>query len=446
VRKRDFDIVLYGASGFTGRLVARHLARHGGGGLRVALAGRTAERLRAARDEASVDLAASAASWDPPLIACGADDVDALFALASRTRVVISTAGPFSLCGTPLVGACAAAGTHYVDINGETPWVRGLIDRFDVTAAESGAIIVPNCGYTVPSDLAAHHAAQLLAERHGRPASRVHTLVQFNGRLSGGTMATGILLDESDADVQAARRDPFLLGGAPAGGGRPEDADPSEAEYDAVLGVWTAPFWMAEISSRVVRRSSSLFREAAASPSYYADEFHYREAALAKDEGVARNLATPTPPPELRQRLIDRGKLHAPGGGPSAEVRARSWFRNFVVAEAADAVGAAAGGGGACASMLTSVRGGDPGYDETSKMVAEAALLLARGRDALPLQPRANGRVGGIVTPAFALGAPLREALHARGIQFTVHSPHEGRTVGEELRRLAEEPGLPDTG
>ena len=138
---RDLDVVLYGASGFTGRLVARWLAAHPGA--RVGLAGRSAERLREARDEVA---AAASASWDPPLIACDAADEAALRALAERTRVVVSTAGPFSLCGTPLVGACAAAGTDYLDINGEVPWVREVVERYDAAAAERGTLIVPNCG------------------------------------------------------------------------------------------------------------------------------------------------------------------------------------------------------------------------------------------------------------------------------------------------------------
>ena len=462
--RRTHDIVLYGASGFTGRLVARYLAKNGGSGLRIALAGRNTDRLRLVRDEAAA--ASGSGSWDPPLVACSSDDHEGLLALAASTSVVISTAGPFSLCGTPLVGACAASATDYVDINGETPWVRSLIDRFDGMAAENGARIVPNCGYTVPSDLAAHHAAQLLAERHGLPASRVRSLVQFNGRLSGGTLLTGILLDEASASVQAARRDPFLLGGSPVGGARPEDADPTAAEYDASLGVWTAPFWMADISSRIVRRSSALFQEAAASTGtgansstangaaprcYYADDFHFRERALAKDESVARNLAMPTPPPETRQRLIERGKLPTPGHGPSAEVRERSWFRNFVVCEAAyvgersggSGGGSGSGGGGGAPLVLTSVRGGDPGYEETSKMVAEAALLLTRWRDAPPDTPRQGlrmgGRVGGVLTPAFAFGEGLRTVLHERGVEFVEHVPPEGSTVGDELRRLAAE-------
>ena len=159
----------------------------------------------------------------------------------------------------------------------------------------------------------------------------------------------------------------------------------------------------------------------------------------------------PTPPPETRQRLIERGKLPTPGHGPSAEVRERSWFRNFVVCEAAyvgersggSGGGSGSGGGGGAPLVLTSVRGGDPGYEETSKMVAEAALLLTRWRDAPPDTPRhalrMGGRVGGVLTPAFAFGEGLRTVLHERGVEFVEHVPPEGSTVGDELRRLAAE-------
>ena len=139
---RELDVVLYGATGFTGRLVAAYLARRGG--VRVGLAGRSLEKLREVAAEA--DASAPSSSWDPALLACAADDDLALGALASRTRVVLSTAGPYSLCGTPLLAACAAAGTDYVDINGEVPWVQDMVAEFDAAAAASGTILVPNCG------------------------------------------------------------------------------------------------------------------------------------------------------------------------------------------------------------------------------------------------------------------------------------------------------------
>ena len=246
MRARELDVVVYGATGFTGRLIASYLARRGGG-LRVGLAGRSFERLSGVRTEAEVG---SAPGWDPPLLAAAADDADALAALAARTRVIISAAGPFTECGTTLVGACVRAGTDYVDINGEVPWVRGVIDAFDEAAASSGTFVVPCCGYTVPADLGVLHAVQALGARHGAPARAVRTFMQFNGRLSGGTMATGILLDTAAEPVQAARREPFLLGGAPSGLGapRPEDTDPAGAESDG--GHFTTELQSARTSAR----------------------------------------------------------------------------------------------------------------------------------------------------------------------------------------------------
>ena len=332
---RDLSVVLYGASGFTGRLVAHYLAARGGTG-RIGLAGRCRQKLEAVAAETA------RAGWEPDVLVAEADDHAALSALAARTRVVLSTAGPYALCGTPLVAACLAAGTDYVDINGEVPWMRGLVDRFDADAARADVRIVPSCGYSVPSDLGTLAAVQAMRRRFGEEARSVQSFMHFNGRLSGGTMATGILLDEATDAVQAARRDPFLLGGAPPGGARPEDADPRGASYEPALDAWCAPFWMSAIDSRVVRRSHQLFREAQPAASGepasgavgghgYGRGFGFRERAVARDEAVARGLAAPMAEVERRKRLIARGKLPAPGQGPSAEVRARSWFRLFLL-------------------------------------------------------------------------------------------------------------------
>ena len=345
---RDLSVVLYGASGFTGRLVAHYLAARGGTG-RIGLAGRCRQKLEAVAAETA------RAGWEPDVLVAEADDHAALSALAARTRVVLSTAGPYALCGTPLVAACLAAGTDYVDINGEVPWMRGLVDRFDADAARADVRIVPSCGYSVPSDLGTLAAVQAMRRRFGEEARSVQSFMHFNGRLSGGTMATGILLDDATDAVQAARRDPFLLGGAPPGGARPEDGDPCGASYEPALDAWCAPFWMSAIDSRVVRRSHQLFREAqptaggepaSGEPAGgavgghgcndlgghgYGRDFGYRERAVARDEAVARGLAAPMAEVERRKRLIARGKLPAPGQGPSAEVRARSWFRLFLL-------------------------------------------------------------------------------------------------------------------
>ena len=357
--RRDFDVVVYGASGFTGKIISRYLLQHhcrgGGAPPRLALAGRCKEKLRALRDEIAVETSA-----DPELLACDAFDSEGLGALAARAQVVIAAAGPFALCGSPLVAACVAQGTDYVDINGEVPWVRDIIQRFDAPAAAKGTLIVPNCGYSVLADLGAYHASMSLQGR-GTPtadpnlaASSVRAFMQFNGRLSGGTMATGLLLDEADEATQAVRRDPFALGGRPDGAIEASDhADCEDAEYEPKLGCWSAPFWMAPINSRVVRRSAQLFRQAQEHQEWawtrgleggggggrvtcpYGPQFSYRERALASDESVARNLAASRAiPTEKRRKFIERGKLPAPGQGPSDDVRAKSWFRLFFWAEA----------------------------------------------------------------------------------------------------------------
>ena len=249
--------------------------------------------------------------------------------------------------------------------------------------------------------------------------------MQFNGRLSGGTMATGLLLDRASEVEQAQRKDPFLLGGAPTGGvARPEDLDVADAALDGQLGCWTAPFWMASISSRVVRLSHELFRQHGGIG--YGADFGYSERALARDESVARNMAGELPAPERRERLIARGKLPSPGQGPSADVRAKSWFRLLLLGTAEDG-----------RPLLTQVSGRDPGYDETSKMVSEAAMQLAERRE-LPALARGEGGVGGVLTPAFALGAPLLRQLNSRGVTFRQHAAESEGEVAAIVRAALE--------
>uniref|UniRef100_A0A7S4B4P6 Saccharopine dehydrogenase NADP binding domain-containing protein n=1 Tax=Chrysotila carterae TaxID=13221 RepID=A0A7S4B4P6_CHRCT len=400
--------------------------------------------------------------WSPEVLEAPSDDDAALRSLASSTKVVLSTAGPYELCGTPLLRACIAEGTDYVDINGEVPWMRAVAAQYDEAAAAAGVHAVLSCGFSAPSDLGALFAVRALQRKHdarlgvdghsgagcvagsvsksggdddgdgessygGGGDSRtfdvasVRALLQFNGRLSGGTMATGLLLDHADARAQAVRREAFALGGAPlhvAGGLRPIDAEPTHAELEQTMGVWAAPFWMSSISSRVVRRSHELFRQAAATDPAavgYGADFGYREMAFARDETVANAMARETPSTEQRERLIARGRLPAPGQGPSAETRARSFFRTFVLAQ---------GSNGEYAFVTTS--GGDPGYEETSKIVAEAALQLASRRHELPLLRRRCGH-GGVLTPAYALGMPFIRQLQARGIAFEQHDVDAAR-------------------
>lgn len=396
---RDYDVVLYGASGFTGRQAVAYLAAHPDARrLRWAIAGRSRERLEQVR-------AAVGAPAAGDVLVADAGSAGALDALAARTRVLASTAGPFALHGTPVVEACVRARTHYVDITGETAWVRDLIAAHHERAAAEGTRIVPFCGFdSVPSDLGALLAVRRLREVHGAMCDEAWGYFRVRGGFNGGTIATML-------NMAATRRsgagDPFLLD-PPA----PHDARQHERSRDlrapryvAALGGWTAPFVMAPTNTRVVRRSAALH---AAWGEPYGPSFAYNEAlrvasraqAGAVTLGLAL-LATTIRRP-LGRRLVAR-LLPKPGEGPSAERIAGGWFTTDLVAT----------GGGA------QVRGrirhqGDPGNHATVRYVCESALALALDGDALPGGPAR----GGVLTPATALGDALVRRIQVAGTEI----------------------------
>ena len=417
---RPFDAVVYGASGFTGRLVASYLAKSGAN---VAIAGRSEQALKQTNLHGL------------PVLVADANHPRALRDVARASRVIVNTAGPYTTTGTNVVRACIQEGTNYVDINGEVPWTAQIISEFDEAAIQSNVRVVPNCGFSAPSDLGVFFALS-----HLPPciAPVVKGVIHFHGQLSGGTVSTGIMLDEMPDSVQRIRNDPFALCAL-----RPQlqthfDDDPTSAMYDTSLRQWCTPFWMSAISSRVVRRSAELFAQAAdyhntldgtrnayddTSESFsqlsigrvlksggYGNKFSYREMAAAPNEDIAQTISrSPPPSVDRRKRLLSRGKLRRPGEGPSVEVRGQSWFRSYFQASNEK---------GEC--VLVTVSGGDPGYDETSKIVGEACLLLCEKPELVPLLPRSSLGGGGVVTPAFAFGPALIRALHARGLCFEV--------------------------
>ncbi|MFJ6113288.1 saccharopine dehydrogenase family protein [Agrococcus sediminis] len=403
---RDLDLVLLGASGFVGRLVAGHLAEHAPAGLRIALAGRSRERLEAVRSS----LGAAAADW--PLLIVDSGDAAGVRALAERTRVVATTVGPYLRHGLPLAEACAAAGTDCVDLTGEVLYVRALSDRCHDRARTTGARLVVSCGFdSVPSDLAVH----LLRERAaadgagglGDTTLRVRRLV---GGVSGGTIASlREQLERTRADASLGRivQDPAALsGGTPLAPGQPDVAVPFR---DAETGEWDAPFAMAPYNTRLVRRSHALreahddarFRYREVVPTGRGTAGRLRASALAAGfAALAGALATPG----IRS-LVARA-LPAPGEGPSAERRAAGSFevettttttrgRRYAAAVAAE---------------------GDPGYAATAVMLGEAALALAV--DSARCSPD-----GGVLTPAVALGDVLVERLRRRGFRLDVREP-----------------------
>ncbi|SFL77550.1 saccharopine dehydrogenase family protein [Geodermatophilus ruber] len=401
---RDHDVVLYGASGFVGKLLAAYLAEHAPEGTRVALAGRTRARLAAVRDE----LPATARTW--PIVEADSGDPASLRALAESTRVLATTVGPYAKYGLPVTEACARAGTHYADLTGEVLFVREAIDRFDAVARETGARLVHACGYdSIPSDLATFLLAERAASDGAGGLREVRLVATARGGFSGGT------IDSVRGQVDAVRRDralrrlaadPFALSpdrDAEPDTPQPPDAAPPRRTPD---GRWTAPFVMAPYNTRIVRRSNALQDWA------YGRSLRYGEvmgcgrgpagavAAGGLTAGLAAGLAAMALPPT--RALLDR-VLPAPGTGPSAAAREKGWFRMVVDAETEQGRRYRAVAAGS----------GDPGYAATAVMLGESALALALDGDRLPAR-------AGSLTPATALGGVLVERLRAAGHTYTV--------------------------
>lgn len=396
---RAHDLVLFGATGFVGALVAEHVARHAPPGLRVALAGRSRSRLAELRD----GLPGPAAGW--PLVVVDASDETALAALAAGTRVVVTTVGPYLEHGLPLVAACARSGTHYADLTGEVPFLRQVADELDGVARASGARLVHACGYdAVPSDLAVLLLHRAAAADDAGGLRDVRVLARARGGVSGGTVASIRGIATAAAGSREVRRllaDPFAL--SPDRGAEPAPRQPPDAPPPRRLpdGMWTAPFLMASFNSRVVRRSNALQGWA------YGRDLRYGEAmgvgrgargalaAVAVTAGLGVGAAALAFPPT---RAVLERWLPAPGEGPDAATRERGWFRMDAVATTTS---------GRRYRALASGPG-DPGYAATAVMLGQGALALALDEDRLPDR-------AGSLTPATGLGDVLVDRLRAAG-------------------------------
>jgi short subunit dehydrogenase-like uncharacterized protein len=401
---RAFDVVVYGATGFVGALTAAHLAEHAPPGTRIALAGRSRDKLAAVRD----GLPAAGRTW--PLLEADATDPASLAALAAATRVVVTTVGPYARHGLPLVEACAGAGTHYADLTGEVLFVRRAIDATDAVARDTGARIVHACGYdSIPSDL----SVLLLAERARADGAGglhdVQLVATARGGVSGGTVdSVRAQFEELGRDTTARRvvGDPYALSpdrDAEPDTRQPRDAGPPSRTPD---GRWTAPFVMAPFNTRVVRRSNALQDWA------YGRGLRYGEvmgcgwgipgaaAATAITAALAGFAAAMSLPPT--RSLLDR-VLPDPGSGPGEQTRARGWFRMEVDATT----------GSGRRYRATAAGQGDPGYAATAVMLGETVLGLALDGDRLPDR-------AGSLTPATALGPVLVERLRAAGHTYEV--------------------------
>ena len=401
---RRHDLVLFGATGFTGRLVAEHLARQAAGTpLAWALAGRNAAKLEKVRAAlAEID----AACAELPIIEADAMDRAAMAKVAAETRVVCTTVGPYALYGEALVDACARAGTHYCDLTGEVPFIRGSIDRNHEEAKRTGARIVHCCGFdSIPSDLGTLFLQHELVARTGAPARAVTALFgESSGKFSGGTFASLLgVIDQAarDKTVRRMLADPHGLD--PVGGPRSAAKDARTPGWDRVLGKPTAPFVMAAINTRVVRRSHALLGYP------WGDDFLYDErmslprspigvAAAIAITGALVGFVAASQVPALR-KLIEK-RMPKPGEGPTEEERARGHYVVRLHGET--------GGLRLVAKVADQF---DPGYAGTARLLGEAARCLAE--DELT-----SG--GGVMTPASAMGMSLVERLVTVGVTFDV--------------------------
>lgn len=407
--ERTHDVTIFGATGFVGRLVADHLAAAGPPDLRVALAGRSRERLERVRAE--VDRP----GWG--LLEADSDDEPSLAALAASARVVVTTVGPYAPRGLPLLQACAQAGTDYVDLTGEVLFVREAVERAHATAVRTGARVVPSCGFdSIPSDLAVHLLHRQATQDGAGELGDTTTLVtRLDGGLSGGTVETmrqQLATTRSDAAAAAVARDPYALSPDPTTEPRvPGQRDGLDVFVDEATGTWTAPFLMSSYNTRVVRRSHALARGPEA-PSGYGGRFRYRERVatgrgtrgLARAQAVRLGLAAlwlGLTAPGLS--AVGKRLLPSPGSGPSAQERARGGFE--LRTRTTTSRGAA--------YLATVAAEGDPGYAATSVMLGQSALALALDGD------RCH-RTGGVLTPSVAMGEVLVERLRAQGFRIEV--------------------------
>jgi short subunit dehydrogenase-like uncharacterized protein len=384
-----FDIVVYGASGFTGRLVAEYLAsRHGGGDLAWAMAGRSLDKLAAVRD-------AIGAPADTPLLSADAGDPASLNAMLAQTRAMLTTVGPYQLYGSDLVAACAATGTDYLDLCGEPVWMRQMIDAHHATAQSTGARIVFSCGFdSLPFELGVLFCQETAKAVLGAPVRRVKGRVRaMKGTFSGGTAASSratFAAAAKDLSLVALLKNPFALTPGFEGPKQPPGNKPL---FDDDLGMWTAPFVMATINTRNVHRSNLLMGFP------YGKDFVYDEMVLTgpgeKGEANARLVVS------ANAEMGGPGRPK-PGEGPSKEQRDTGLYDLLFV-------GLTEHG----RQIHVAVRGDrDPGYGSTSKMIAECAICLERDMPDL---------AGGIWTPGAAMGDRLiKRLVDNAGLTFEV--------------------------
>ena len=390
--EKDIDIIIYGATGFTGKLCVKYFQSINTT-VTWAMAGRNLIKLQKVADDHQAKV---------EILLADSDDESALDNLTSRARVILSTAGPFHRYGSKLVASCIKNHAHYVDITGENFWVKGLIEKHHAEASAKGIRIIPSCGFdSIPSDLGAFFSAQAI----GKPIKRIESFHSYEGGASGGTLETMFSMGELDLGDDLTN--PFLL--------NPEDSYSNEQmqlSSDRVgiakkseINAWSGPFIMATANTRVVRRTEALL---ALRQESYGPDFTYQEHAFHKSWWSAAKSLVLTGLSVLillspLKRLV-KPFLPKPGEGPSETVQDNGWFDCKFIVEANDGT----------KSVFNMNGKGDPGYKVTSKLVSECALCLIEDQDTLP----GGGEYGGILTSASGLGESLIARLKRVGINF----------------------------
>lgn len=366
--ERTYDLVLFGATGFTGGLIAEYL--HTRTTLRWALAGRDRAKLESRR--------ASLGAAEIGIIEADSQDPDSLRAMARQAKVVISTVGPYTRFGEPLVAACIDEGTDYVDLTGETNWWRSIVERYHERAAARNVLIIPSCGYDcIPADMGALYCAAQLPR--DQPMT-IDAYARARGSASGGTVASALEL--------------FVSGQSSPPGGPDQ---PSLIHYARDVGRWAVRSMV--LDPWVVQRSAELRPQDFGGQLRFRQYFAFRSGLGAY--AAVGFVATAITFAKLRPVRSMITKLRPSGSGPEPAQREKNWFRfDFV-------------GRGGGREVRAHVSGGDPGYGETSKMIAEAAIMLVEARDQLPTR-------GGVVTTASGLGMGFIPRLEAAGIEFAV--------------------------
>jgi short subunit dehydrogenase-like uncharacterized protein len=382
-----FDIVVFGASGYTGRLVAEYLSQeYGDDELSWAMAGRSLEKLAAVRQEMGI-------SDTVALLEVDIGDPSSVRNMVQACKVLITTVGPYQLYGDEIVKQCAEHGTDYVDLTGEPGWMHGTIAKYGAAAKASGARIVHSCGFdSIPFDLGVFILQQHAIAKTGQPVAKVKGRVRaMNGGFSGGTIASmraTMAAVASNPEIIQILSNPFALTEGFTGPEQPTGAEP---QYDEEVGSWSAPFIMAPINTKNIHRSNFLLGHR------YGTDFRYDEMLLtgAGDQGKA------TAEFVAKDDSVAKSKLQ-PGEGPTEEERESGNYDVIFAGMSRDGE-----------LMISSVQGDrDPGYGSTSKMLAEAALCLLKNPDLAS---------GGLWTPAAALGEALLERLEAHaGLTFQI--------------------------